>query len=295
MGKEVFKDLVDIEWFLFYCLLKVVTNRKIYIEELHLNAMANDEIKPGSFREIEEIPIEEFPWKNPDLSQKPKIYFADDLISIYTAFRDQVHNPKSVLYPSCGFDASPARVFPNVTFVDIEHGSEGCVAALKEAGLNAIKTDIREYRTSEAHDLLVLLNPAINPEWATRHLIRGGYVIANDYHNSASRLAQQPDQFLLFGTIDFIEQDRRKNDNRAVISRNIEDLFVPVENIEEFARLRPDDFNFTKEMVESFAERGILKVHPSATLREKWEAHMETMKLGMPYKRVAERYIFVKK
>ena len=49
-----------------------------------------------------------------------QIYFADDLIAIYTAFRDQVFNPQSVLYPSCGFDASPAKVFKNTMFVDIE-------------------------------------------------------------------------------------------------------------------------------------------------------------------------------
>ena len=48
---------------------------------------------------------------------KPKLEFGENLISFYTAFRNQVYSPKSVLYPSCGFDASPSRVFENVVFV----------------------------------------------------------------------------------------------------------------------------------------------------------------------------------
>ena len=71
------------------------------------------------------------------------IYFAKDLQAMYTVFRDQIHNPASVLYPSCGFDASPTRVFNNVTFVDKEEGNEGCVAKLQEAGFHALKMDIR--------------------------------------------------------------------------------------------------------------------------------------------------------
>jgi hypothetical protein len=55
--------------------------------------------------------------------------------------------PNSVLYPSCGFDASPAKVFSNVTFVDIE-----------------------DYTPTQKHDLLILLNPAISSFRATKHL-----------------------------------------------------------------------------------------------------------------------------
>jgi len=173
-----------------------------------------------------DIGLEEFPGiidEEFDIPSRkePQIYFSDDLIAIYTAFCDQVYRPQSVLYPSCAFDASPARVFDNVTFVDIENGSEGCVRKLQEAGLQAIKQDIKTYTPEDLHDLLILLNPTIPTEWASRHLKSGGYVIANNYHGNASEMYHQPDQFNLWGTIDFVEKDRRKGDNRVVVSRNL--------------------------------------------------------------------------
>ena len=167
------------------------------------------------------------------------------------------------MYPSCGFDASPARVFPNVTFVDAEKGNEGCVQLLQEAGLKAIKTDIREYHPAEEHDLLILLNPAIPAEWATCHLSTGGYIIANDYHGSASQLAQKPDQFLLFGSIDLVNMPGQNKDGKAIISRNIEGLFEQVSSPEEFRRLRPDAFEFKAGLINSMAERGIIDASPS--------------------------------
>ena len=113
---------------------------------------------------------------------KPELEYGKDSILIYTAFKDQVYSPKSVLYPSCGFDASPSRVFDNVTFVDVENGNEGCIEALQRQGLKAIKQDIREYQPTEEHDLLILLNPSIPIEWASQHLKKGGYVLSNNYH-----------------------------------------------------------------------------------------------------------------
>ena len=36
--------------------------------------------------------------------EEAKIYYAPDLIAIYREFQEKVYDPKSVLYPSCGFD-----------------------------------------------------------------------------------------------------------------------------------------------------------------------------------------------
>jgi hypothetical protein len=248
-----------------------------------------DDGKPGWFEE--EL---EFPSMDSSLPE-PKLYFADDLRAVYTAFRDQVYNPRSVLYPSCGFDASPARVFDNVTFVDLEDGNEGCVGKLQEAGFNALSQDIRTYTPKDLHDLLILLNPSIPTEWASRHLKSGGYVLANNYHGNASEMYKQPDRFTLEGSIDFVEPDRRKEDNRVVVSRNLEGLFEPVKDSLEFEELRPSEFEFTKGMVDSFAEQGIIDVDPNAPFEEKWAVYREQMGQGMPSKKVAEKYIFVKK
>ncbi len=254
--------------------------------------MAGDkDVEAGQFAEIPED--FELPRRNSP-REEPQIYLSEELIAIYTAFREQVHNPQSVLYPSCGFDASPARIFDNVTFVDIEDGNERCVAKLQEAGLQALKQDIRTYRPQELHDLLILLNPAIPTEWASRHLQPGGYVISNNYHGNASEMHRQPDQFTLWGVINFAEKDRRKGDNQVVVSRNVEDLFQPVANEEELQRFRPEYYDFLQMLFPSFA-LNMPDFSAEGPFEEVWANYREMMREGMPSKRVADRYIFVKK
>lgn len=252
----------------------------------------NKDIKHEEFIEI----LEDFGFPEDDEPRnEPQIYFADDLISIYSVFKNQVYNPQSVLYPSCGFDASPARVFDNVTFVDIENGNGGCVNKLQQAGLHALKQDIKTYTPKNLHDFLILLNPSIPTEWASRHLKSGGYVLANDYHSNATEMYNLSDQFVLWGVMDYVEQDRRKKDYKIAVSRNLEDLFQPVKDAAEFHRVRPYDFESIVGLVNSFVQQGIVTGDKNASFEQKWKSYRETMQESMPYKRVAERYIFVKK
>jgi len=227
--------------------------------------------------------------------EESSIYLADDLIALYTAFRNQVYSPRSVLYPSCGYDASPSVVFSNVTFVDVEAGNEGCVAKLRDAGLVAFKQDIRQYDPSEEHDLLILLNPAIPTLWASSHLKQGGYVLSNDYHGNASEMYSMQDAFSLLCTMNFAERDRRKSNNLVVVSRDLEGLFEPVKGAEEFEHFRPSDFKFEKMMVDSFVNQRMVNVDLGASFEEKWRAYREMMGEGMPFRKVADRYVFVKK
>jgi hypothetical protein len=141
---------------------------------------------------------------------------------------------------------------------------------------------------------LILLNPAIPTEWASRHLKPGGYILANDYHGNASEMYEQPNQFTLWGSIDFVEKDRRKNDNRVVVSRNLEDLFQPMKDAAEFERLKPTEFKFTRDLVLSYVDQGVLRADPNDSFEKKWAAYREVMREGMPDRRVADRYIFVK-
>lgn len=252
-----------------------------------------NDIKPGELREILEsatiVPEQNVP------REEPKIYFTDDLIAIYTAFRDQVYNPQSVLYPSSGFDASPAKVFRNVTFVDKEEGNESCVAKLQEAGLQALKQDIRQYKPTQEHDLLILLNPSIPTEWASRHLKSGGYVIANNYHGNASEMYKSPDRFTLWGVINSLEQDKQKGVNQAVVSRDITDLFVPVENGEELKRRRPDHYEFISTSYPHILRT--MSIKPAERFEDMYVQFQRLMGESeqLPSKRVADRYIFVKK
>lgn len=232
-----------------------------------------------------------WPWK----SSTQDVDYTEDSIAIYTAFQSQVYRPGSVLYPSCGFDASPARVFDNVTFVDIEEGNPGCIKSLRKAGLRALKKDIREYKPDELHDLLILLNPAIPTEWASRHLKPGGWVLANNYHGNASEMHSKPEQFTLWGVIDFVEKDRRKNDNRVVVSRDLSDLFVPAESGDELKRLRPGYYEFASTVYPCLLRA--MKAVPEVGFEDMYRQFQRMMgdPTILPAKRVAERYIFVKK
>jgi hypothetical protein len=232
---------------------------------------------------------------SPDSEEELQIYYAPDLLSIYSTFQAQVHKPRHVLYPSCGYDGSPAKVFERVTFVDSEGGNAGCIQALKAAGYDALQSDIRDYSPTEKHDLLILLNPCIPSEWGARHLERGGWIIANNYHGNASQMFREPESYEFWGAIDFVEKDRRKKDYRVEILRDLEGFFVPVADFAELERLRPDHADFTQKIVESFIRREFVKAEPGANFDEKWAAYRATMKEGMPSRRIAERYIFRKK
>jgi hypothetical protein len=235
-------------------------------------------IKPGEFTDMPE----NFVLPKP-LYVEPKLEYSDKLIAMYTAFKEEFFSPKSVLYPSCGFDASPSKVFDNVTYVDREDGNIGCVKKLKEAGLHAIKQDIRDYKPKEKHDLLILLNPAIDTEWATRHVGRA-HIIANNYHGTASDLHSRVYRYTLVGSIDFVEKDRRKDDNKAVISRDLTHLFSPVQDEADLLKFRPEYHAFLKKVF-----------GPSANFEEAWEQHREQLGERMPSRRVAETYIFLQR
>jgi len=227
--------------------------------------------------------------------EEQELTFADDLVAILSAFRDGVYNPRSVLYPSCGYDASPAQVFDRVTFVDIEQGTEGCVGKLQEAGLHAIKGDIRDYHPQEEHDLLILLNPAIPSSWTTQHLVQGGFILANNYHGNASEMFRQPESYELWGTIDFVEKDRRKEDMRMVVSRDLTDLFVPCENEEELRTCRPSMHTFIETSYHGMLQSmGMTPEKDFVAMYQQFQRMMGDP-IELPSKRSAERYIFVKK
>ncbi len=221
---------------------------------------------------------------------EPQVF--DDLIAIYSVFRDQVYRPQSVLHPSCAYDSSPSRVFDNVTYVDLD---QKAMELFRRFGLKAHGQDIRNYKPVEEHDLLILLNPAIPTEWASRHLKGGGYILTNDYHGNASWMHQHPNKFELFGTIDFVEQDRRRGDNRVAVSRNLEGLFEPVQDGEELRRLRTHEYEFIAQSYPHILKQ--MGKKPGRTFEETYKKFQRMMHESeeLPSKRDADRYIFVKK
>ena len=154
-------------------------------------------IKPGEFGDLEMIdePCE----SEEEIYSKEKPVFSDNLIANYELFRDNINSPKRVLYPSCDLDASPVRAFPDAQ-VDLVDINEHAVGALNRNGVNAIHSDINEYKPSELYDLLILLNSCIPSEEATPFVDSGGYVLANNYSKNASQLVENSD-FESVGTI----------------------------------------------------------------------------------------------
>ena len=180
-----------------------------------------------------------------------------------------------------------------MTYVDIDTGA---MEMFRQHGLDAHGQDIREYKPAKEHDLLILLNPCIATEWASQHIRKRGYILSNNYHGNASHMYNNPDAFELVGVIDFVESDRRKGDNRAVFSRNLEGLFQPVRNFEELREVRPETYEFIRTTFNSLIRR----YHGDRrgdTEEERYRIIKGMMGESeeLPAKRVADRYIFVKR
>lgn len=208
------------------------------------------------------------------------------LVSAYRKFRQQVANPRSVLYSSCGWDSSPAQVFDNITFVDAEKGNEGCIEAFKKAGFKAIKSDIRQYNPLEQHDLALIMNPGTPSEWITQHVQPKGFIIANNYHRSATQLAKRTEEYELYGTIHSTDKD-------AQISRNLDGLFIEVGSGQELREIDPERY---KEEMDLMAH--ILRVPRDKAIFEKMRPEFcrrMGLPVSFPFRRNSGLYIFIKK
>ncbi len=219
-----------------------------------------------------------------------------DLVCLYQEFYDKVQKSTSVLYPSCALDVSPSQVFSNVTYVDIEDGISGAMQEFRKQGFKAVCQDIRNYKPTEHHDLLILLNPAIPAEWASQHIEEGAFIIANNYHGTATEMFCDPVHYALFGTIDFTEKNRKEERYKAVVSQNLDDLFIPCKDEKEVQERRPDIYKFISSVYPS-----LLQSFGQPTEGKSFgEIYEEVQKfkgssIELPHRRVAERYIFVKR
>lgn len=214
--------------------------------------------------------------------------YSEDWIETCRAFRREIYNPASVLYPCCGFDASPAKAFRNVVFLDREQGgNEGCIEALRRAGFRAVKSDIKDYVSEEEHDLLILANPCIPSKLATPFLCSGGYVLLNDYHGNASQLFKLPKEFELIAGV--------TESQCPTFSRDTSGLFVPVRNLDELKEISPNRYDSIIGLMDSFFRNSTRKRTGSLDkdyLQMNWALYKNRQ---FPYKRTAEVYAFRKR
>lgn len=194
-----------------------------------LNAAANVERPEGSKQTVEQkFETEAIRARLSELLRAgPKLYSSEWRVNAFKLFTEKFGNPHAVLYPSCDTDTSPAKAFTNVTFVDVE---EKPIAALQKEGFSAIATDIRTLQKGQEFDLLILLNPGTPPEWATQYLMTGGYVIANDYHKTASDLFKNKEEFALVGVIHSLggEESKPTFESAGIRTKieGVDDLYV---------------------------------------------------------------------
>ena len=187
-----------------------------------------EDIKPGSFSGGEEI--EDSSVEQTNTEQPVRVFEAEshlDLIAKYTLFK-QILNPKAdvVYHPCGGVDTSPSIVFPNsrVIYVDID---ERLMEPLKKGGFEAHTTSALEFNPGDV-DVLILLNPQIRPEIPASFLVQNGYVLCNDYHNTATLIHSNTD-YQMKALI-------RNNKNGELIfdTENLEDCWKEVGTDEEF-------------------------------------------------------------
>ncbi|MFA5992695.1 MAG: hypothetical protein WC796_03245 [Candidatus Pacearchaeota archaeon] len=162
-------------------------------------------VEPGTFHDTEELELARDPEARRRVEEerysKARPLYARDLIGAYELFRERVYSPKRVLYPGCDLDASPVRAFPRAK-VDLVDINALAIGALNRNGVNAIHSDIRQYKPEQLYDLLILLNPGVSSDKTTCFLDSKGYVLANDWHRNASQLVEDK-SFKPLGTIVF--------------------------------------------------------------------------------------------
>jgi hypothetical protein len=161
-----------------------------------------ESIDPGTFGLEQDLPLpvtEIVPQK--ELKAEPHA----NLIAKYQLFAQTLHPNLDVIYhPSSANDCSPSVAFPSsrVVYADIDENS---VKALADAGLEAHNTSALEFDPGPV-DVLIMLNPQIDPTIPATYIKEGGYAVVNDYHGTASTLRQQAD-YELKGLIRFSRED----------------------------------------------------------------------------------------
>lgn len=152
-----------------------------------------------------------------------------NLVAKYVLFKETVQPKADLVYhPSCGHDVSPSFAFPDsrVVYADIDEKS---IMAIKQAGFEAHCVSALEYDPGQV-DILIMLNPAIPPTVPASHLAEGGFVLCNNYHDTASSL-KNDDQF------EFCAIIKPGSDEKIIYdTEDLDDCWREVETDEEFKK-----------------------------------------------------------
>ena len=191
---------------------------------------------------------------------------------------------KTLLYPCCGQDTSPAGLF-QPTFLDSD---QEAIKQLLIKGLHAVCTRIENYYPEKKFEIIFLYDYVAGPDDALRHLEEQGIVILNDYHGDASRLSNNP-RYKLIGAADYI-------DEKSIYfgPSDLEGYFSPYDTWNEFKQDNPDEYveiiTIAKTMLTLFGQD--MPDSDDEILDKYNEFGIDPFYL--PFKRSAELYIFQK-
>ncbi len=214
------------------------------------------EVKRG--RQEEDLPI-------PEVSEN--IVGACRLFTDH--FRPEVN---LVYYPSCGIDISPSTAFKNshVVYVDLD---KNCVTALRQKGFDAREEDAKTFQPNEPIDILILLNPGGTGEEPAKHVANDGYVLCNDYHQTATHLNDNLD-FIVVGVVSKSKDD----DEQLLVTDHLEQYWEEVQSDEE---LKQAPFSFSR------ADRKmVLNILKKRIGEERLKQVIEDGKLVVEYKKI---------
>lgn len=233
---------------------------------------------------------------NPDMDRErsldisePELSYDPHMIDIFKVFK-KFYDPSSVLYPCCGNDASPAKVFDDVTFVDNGKFIDA-ISLYTESGLKAYKEDILDYRADKEHDLLIILNPSLRfkeTEYLTKHIISKGYIISNDWHENARWMFNNPDKYSLEGCIE--------TKNGISVSTSTKDLFKEIKDAKELKEDHPKRYAVLKNSFDNLKKncKGSSFNHTDS-FDSSFKKFKRMADHSSYYKRIPELYIFSKR
>jgi len=173
--------------------------------------------------------------EKPKIDPKPEA--SRELVKKYTMFRETFHPKENVVfYPSCDLDVSPSMAFPDSRVIYVDINTEA-IKKLRAAGYEAYRASATEELSDppiaafspQNVDILILLNPAINPEIPLETIPEKGYVLCNDYHSTASAIHDDKN-FQLAGLI----RREPKTKELVVDTDHPEEYWKEIDTDEEF-------------------------------------------------------------
>lgn len=224
-------------------------------QNVPLGSLSKDaSVKPGTFRQE----IEEDPWANKPVIQQEKMQKVlesdKDYIERFKLFEKIIGSKiKTVLYPACGVDENPAKAFSSsrVIHVDIDSGA---IILFQKAGYEAYCLSILDFQPDAEIDVLILLNPYADTEKVAYLVKIGGYIICNNYLDTADEMKSLTD-FSFLGVI----LPTNIEGQYCFDSQDLEKCWQVVETEEELQKA-PFSFNYVSyddaaRIVEKFTEQ----------------------------------------